>query len=636
MTEPCAPNAAHPVRSSDIKSLRPISCDPTTRKPRTFITSILESVGANPSRVQYITADGRSVTVSEFYALSRAVGKSLLHLGLESFQGIGILGFNAVQWFAADVGVTLAGGVAAGIYTTNKPEIVAYILNHSNSIAIFVDDQIALEKALSCWDSCSSLKAVVAWGGVPLQDYEQYGSGLYTWDEFLELGKDIPDASLDERMNAAKPEGVAKLIYTSGTTGPPKAVMLSHDNITFTVDVVAKFTKVSHEDHLVSYLPASHIAANSIDICGALTNGATVTFARPDALKGSLVETLKKVRPTVFLAVPRVFEKIQEKMLTIGARNGFLKRLIATWGKGIGLQASRRRNAGDEIMPWGYELANFLVFSQVRKSLGLDRCRLIFNAAAPLQKATVDYFSSLDFRIHDIYGMSEATGPLTANYPDFKSGTSGKVVPGIEVKLQDADENGEGELCFRGRNMFVGYLKDDEETCKALDDDGYIHSGDIGRIDEDGFVKITGRVKELIVTAGGENVAPALVESSLISAMPAISRAYAVGDKRKFISCLLVPYMDEEGQLIGPACVVNPKVKHVEEAVSDKLWDIYITEGISRANMDAISNAARVRKYTMLTSDFSLDGGELTPTMKVKRKIVDSKYADLMNQMYGS
>lgn len=603
--------------------------------PKTFNTALREAVEASPNRVQYVSADDVPITLGDFYALTRTVAKACLALGMKPFEGAGILGFNSVEWFAADVGVTLAGGVSAGIYTTNKPDIVAYILNDSHSRVMFVDDEEALQKALSCKERCDTLEAIVVWGRVDLSKYSDQGSYLYSWDEFLLLGKDVPDPDLDARMNNAKPENIAKLIYTSGTTGPPKAVMISHDNITFTVDVITKMVQAGEGDHFVSYLPSSHIAANSVDICGALLNGATVHMARPDALKGSLVETLRKVRPTIFLAVPRVFEKIQEKLMHIGASSGPVKRAISKWAKSVGAQASTARDTGEDMMPWGYELANLLVFKNVRKALGLDRCKIIFNSAAPMQKATDDYFRSLNFRIYDIYGMSEATGPLTCNFPAYKRGTSGKVVPGVTVKLHNKDESGEGELCFRGRNIFVGYMGNEEETNKTIDDDCYVHSGDLGRVDEEGFITITGRAKELIVTAGGENVAPALVESALISAMPAISRAFAVGDQKKFVSCLLVPYFDQQGQLIGPALAVNPEVKTAEEALKDPAWDKYIQDGIASANEHAISNAARVRKHTVLAKDFTVDGGELTPTMKVKRRIVVQNFRDEIEAMYA-
>ncbi|KAI0563292.1 long-chain-fatty-acid-CoA ligase [Gracilaria domingensis] len=624
-----------PTWVSAVDDKRPIIGLPEGVPHQTFPAAIAQAVRERGHVQQYFAADGSAYTLAEFYDMARKVAKAMIHLGLQPFDGVSILGFNSLQWFAADVGATLAGCLPAGIYTTNKPAIVAYIIKHSRSRVILVDDETALEKVLSVVDQCPELNAVVVWGSVDQSKYSKHADLVHTFDQFLALSEHVPDSDLDARIDAQSPENVCKLIYTSGTTGPPKAVMISHDNIVFTAIVTGRLVNAGVDDHLVSFLPCSHIAANMVDIAGSILRGIKITFGEPDALKGSLVKTLKKVRPTLFLAVPRVFEKIQEKLLQIGAENGPIKRAISSWAKSIGTAASHARDGGDELMPWGYKLAKLLVFNNVAKALGLDSCRLIFNAAAPLQKATESYFKSLDIRIHDIYGMSEGTGPITANVNGYKAGTSGKMIPGGEVKLINKDETGEGELCFRGRNVFVGYLDNPEETSKTIDEDGFIHSGDLGRVDEDGYVSITGRVKELIVTAGGENVAPALTEGSLGEELNAISRVFVVGDKKKFISCLLIPYIDEEGNLIGPASTVNPNVKTAVDAVNDPVWLKYINEGVERANTHAISNAAKVRKFRLLSKDFTVEGGELTPTMKVKRKIVVQKYDAVIDEMYS-
>ena len=620
---------------TDVKERRRIIGESLGIPEQTLPQAVVEAVESNPDRIQYVTADGQEVLLKDFYKLCRAVGKSCISLGLKPFQGVGILGFNSVEWFAADIGVSFACGLPAGIYTTNLPDVVAYILNHCNSEMILVDTEEQLKKVLSVKDQCTALKTIVIWGAVDKSKYAEHGDLVRTWDEFIKLSEDVSDALLEERMALPTPENVCKLIYTSGTTGPPKAVMISHDNSVYTAKKVGLTIEFNEKDFIVSFLPCSHIAANTMDVVGALINGYRVNFASPDALKGSLVQTLRKVRPTVFLAVPRVYEKIQEKLLQIGATSGPIKRAISTWAKGIGTQLNEALDKNDDsLVPWGHKLADFLVFQNVKKALGLDRCKIIINAAAPLQPATDEYFRSLNLRIIDLYGMSEATGPITGNFPNYRRGTSGKCVMGIKVKLHNADETGEGEPCFRGRNMFMGYLHDPEASSSTIDEEGYIHSGDLGRIDEEGFITITGRAKELIVTAGGENVAPALVESTLISAMPAISRAFAIGDKRKFISCLLVPYMDEDGQLIGPASRVCDGVTTGEQATGDETWVKYVENGVAQANKGAISNAARVRKFVLLTKDFSVDGGELTPTMKVKRRIVTKKYEEIIDNMY--
>jgi long-chain-fatty-acid--CoA ligase ACSBG len=399
--------------------------------------------------------------------------------------------------------------------------------------------------------------------------------------------------------------------------------------------IILRDVDAQGDDVLLSYLPASHIAANAVDVIGTVIAGVTTHLSRPDALRGSLVESLRIVRPTIFLAVPRVWEKIQERMLGMRASMGPFKTMLSEWAKSVGTAACIAEDQGSSApLPFGTWIANMLVFSNVRKALGLDRTRLIVNSAAPLQQATNDYFRSMRIKVRDMYGMSEACGPYTSCH-EYRYGSSGKVLPGIELKLENKNQTtGEGELCFRGRNIFMGYLNDPEESAKTMDNDGYFHTGDLGRLDADGFLYITGRVKDILVTAGGENVAPALIESDLRLAMPAIARAFAIGDARKFVSCLLVPFMNEAGELIGPAADVSSTAKTGADAVNDAAWRSYVDGGIAQANIKSLSQVSKVKKYVLLPSDFSTESGDLTPTLKVRRKMVVRNYAEVIGCMY--
>lgn len=614
--------------------------------PRMLFNDLIrKELQAHPDRLQYITADDQQYTLKQFYELSMKVARSIVSFGLLPFDGVSIHGFNSIQWFAIDVGVTLASCISSGIYTTNKPDICAYIINHSRSQLVFVDSEAALEKILSIREQCENVQRMVIWGDYDPSKFEKHADIVMTWDEFLSYPSqktEQPSDASDEddlilaRERELSPESVCKLIYTSGTTGPPKAVMVSHDNICYIAKHFGDIAGTTSEDRLISFLPLSHVAANTVDICGSIATGYAVYLADENALKGSLSTTLKKVRPTVFLSIPRVFEKMQEAMLKVGATSSPVAKAIANWAKNVGSRASSIKDSGGTSMPWGYTLCKKVVFEKVKDKLGLDQCRIIVNASAPVQKVTVDYFKSLDVRIHDLYGMSEATGPISLNYPDYRVGTSGKIISGVEVKIVNEIAPGEGELCFRGRNMFMGYLGNSEESAKTMDDEGYIHSGDIGKLDSDGFLTITGRAKDLLVTSGGENIAPIVVESSLISAMSAIARAFAIGDHRKFVSALLIPCVDENGKLIGPAALVNEDISTGEQAINDEKWKSYLEDGIGKANDDAVSNAAKIKQYRLLGADFSVDSGELTPTMKVKRGIVLKKFSDTIESMYSS
>lgn len=584
--------------------------------------------------MQYILPDGTEYTAQKFLDLSSAVAKSLLHLDLPPLSAVCIIGANSIEWFAADVGASLAAVIPVGVYVTNKPSVIAHIATRSDARVVFVEDEASLQKFLSVRELCPAVIRVVVWGDFQASKYTDLDEFVLSWKDFLELGNKVPQSDLDFRISLPLPESVCKIIFTSGTTGPPKAVMLSHDNIVFTARMLAKVVKPTEADSIVSYLPASHIASNIVDLPCALLNGLKVTLAPADALKGSLVDTLVKTRPTLFLGVPRVYEKIMEKMLIAGAQASRLNRAVAAWARRVGQTTSEMRDNGEDGLPLGYRLARLLVFSTVRTRLGLDRCRLLISGAAPMQKATSQFFRSLDITIHDMYGMSESSGPLVFTYPRPKKDTIGRPVPGLEVRVANADSSGEGELCFRGRNMFVGYKDDDEATARSFDEEGFVKTGDLGKVDKDGFVTITGRAKELIVTAGGENVAPVSVEETLVSAMPAIARAFAIGDKKRFVSAILIPRMDEQGKLVGPAAEVNAELSYAAEALNDSAWLSYVKNGVQKANGEAVSNAAKVKKFELLGRDFSVETGELTPNMKVNRKAVVQMLDDVIRRIY--
>ncbi|KJE88677.1 long-chain-fatty-acid-CoA ligase [Capsaspora owczarzaki ATCC 30864] len=577
-----------------------------------------------------------------YYADVCAAAKSMIVLGLQPYHAVGILGFNSPEWFIADLAAIIAGGFAAGIYTTNSPEACHYVAEHSRANIIVVEDDRQLQKILAVRDRLPNLKAIVQYTGTVSSDLKK--KNVYEWADFMQLGRDIPDFEVQWRIQALKPNQCATLIYTSGTTGNPKAVMISHDNMTWTAQTCINILKVVPEDELISYLPLSHVAAQMIDIHAPLATGLTVWFAQPDALKGGLVNTLREVRPTVFLGVPRVWEKMQEKMLAIGKQTTGLKKTIATWAKSIGLEGNLSLQNGRDV-PWGWSIANGLVFSKIREALGLDRCRIQATAAAPITRETLEYFLSLNIPVYEIYGMSECSGPQTVSLPEtYRTGSCGPSVPGTELRIMNPDKDGNGEICFRGRHVFMGYLFDEAKTREAIDDDGWLHSGDIGRVDSQGLLYITGRLKELLITAGGENVAPVPIENTVKENLPFISNCILIGDKRKFLTMLLTLRceLDDEG---APTERLSELTLHdtrklgcnstlVAEAILDPNIRAEIQRGIDRANHKAVSAAQRIQKWELIAGDFSIPGGELGPTLKLKRPQVVSKYAEVIERFY--
>uniref|UniRef100_A0A8D0E2N4 Long-chain-fatty-acid--CoA ligase ACSBG2 n=1 Tax=Salvator merianae TaxID=96440 RepID=A0A8D0E2N4_SALMN len=579
------------------------------------------------------------MTYKEYYRECRGAAKSFLKLGLERFHGVCILGFNAPAWFIADIGAIFAGGFAVGIYTTNSPDACQYVAENCGANIIVVENDKQLQKILEV--RCGGNSTSPLWFA-PSQ-----------WSEFMALGVKVPDEQLDQIIASQKPNQCCTLIYTSGTTGLPKGVMLSHDNITWTAKAAGEFVSLSRateeQEVVVSYLPLSHIAAQMLDIWLPLCYGVQTWFALPDALKGSLIETLRDVRPTAFMGVPRVWEKMQEKMKSVGAKSSALKKKIATWAKVVGLETNLKRINGCTDLPLNYRLARVLVYKKVRKALGLDRCTKCYTGAAPIMKDTLEYFLSLDIPVYELYGMSESTGPHTISLPSaFRLASCGKEIPGCRTMIFKPDNEGVGEVCYTGRHIFMGYLNMEEKTREAIDQEGWLHSGDLGRHDADGFLYITGRIKELIITAGGENIPPVPIEDAIKEAVPILSNVMLVGDKAKFLTMLMTLKCKLNSDTGEPEDALTPdvidfcrklgsKATKVSEIVSTKDPAVYtaIQKGVTLVNNQATSNAQKVQKWVLLEKDFSIMGGELGPTMKLKRPVVVKMYQKEIDQLYA-
>lgn len=434
--------------------------------------------------------------------------------------------------------------------------------------------------------------------------------------------------------------------------------MQTHDNMFF---VIAQFLRNWEDqgiedgrERVVSYLPLSHSAAQVTDILNNLVARTQIYFARPDALQGTLVETLNHVKPTLFLGVPRVWEKMEERLKEIGAASPSIVQRISGWAKTKGTLGSEAK-MHKKSNPSFYWLAHFAILGRIKSALGLQEAKVLLVSAAPMKKATFEYFKSLDLPIINVYGMSECTAPETTAKPGkFKEGSVGYALDETDIKIDQRDKTeggleGEGEVCFRGRNNFIGYLKNEQSTRETLDKDGYIHSGDLGTKDEEGFVRITGRIKELIITAGGENIAPVLIEDSLKDICPIISNVMVVGDDKKYLAALITFKVDVDnstGMNTPTKNLTVPVKKFLEEeldiknvnttdeAIENEKIMKYIQEKIDENNANAISRAHSIRKFKVLPTDFSMEGEELTPTLKLKRKVVIEKYNEIIAQMY--
>ncbi|KAG5306071.1 ACBG2 ligase, partial [Acromyrmex insinuator] len=581
-------------------------------------------------------------TFQEYESVIIIVAKAFLKLGLERHHSVCIMGFNSPEWFIADLATIYAGGIATGIYVTNSPEACQYCAEHSRANIIVVENETQLQKILQIKHKLTHLKAIVQYNGIPTK------KDVLSWDDLLDIGK---KESEDKLLSVLKTIGINEcciLVYTSGTVGNPKAVMLNHDNVLFGIRALLPMLHIKEKSEvIVSYLPLSHIAGQLIDIIINIMLASTVYFADPNALKGTLINTLLVAQPTIFLGVPRVWEKIYEKMEDKARSNGVIKTWIAEWAKAQALHYYTNKINGIDYKHWSYVFAKWLVFDKVKAALGLNKCQIFITAAAPLNINIKKYFLSLDIPLLEIYGMSECGGHTLIDINKYSMGGVGKTLPGLCTKLYNIDEHGEGEICMSGRHIFMGYLNAPEITKEAKDENGWLHSGDLGKLDSNENLFITGRIKDLIITSGGENVASYNIEQSILSELPYLSNAMIIGDRRKYLTVLVTLKSNINEETGAPLDTLAPDVlkwaqsigssaKTVTEVISSRDTTIYeeIDKAIKRANMQAISNAQKVQKFEILPHDFSIPTGELGPTLKLKKNVVQKMYVDLIDKMY--
>lgn len=616
-----------------------------SQAPLSVVTFFKRTVDRFPTRVGLVVKRrGEWVrwTYAKYWSDVRTAAKGFIKLGLEPFHGVGILGFNAPEWFISNLGAIFAGGLGAGIYTTNSAEACQHVLEDSSANIVVVENENQLKKILKVRSELPHLKAIVQYSGEPSSP------DVFSWNDLLEIGRSVPDEVLDRRIKGLSVNQCCTLVYTSGTTGKAKGAMLSHDCMTYLTQMPIKAWNMSFgTESFLSYLPLSHIAAQVAEFYIGFGIAAEIYFAPPEALKGNLVETLKEVMPHRILGVPRVWEKMCEKLKEAERDMTPLKRAAFSWARGLALRYNLNRMNGSTSAPLFFSLANKLVLKKVRQALGFERTVLLVTGAAPIARDVLEYFMSLNLVITECYGMSESCGPHLMNLENhFRIGSVGPPLPGLEVRLDNADKDGVGEVCMRGRNVFMGYLNLAEKTEEALDKENWLHSGDLGRLEKD-FVFITGRIKEIIITAGGENVAPVLIEDNVKVELPCISNCMLIGDNRKFLSLLITLKTEIDLNTLLPTDKLTQSAQEWCRSVGTQATTVHdvlrgpddkimaaIQKGIDRANLKAVSNAQRIQKWIILPLDFSIPGGELGPTMKLKRPSVVDKYRDTIDNFY--
>lgn len=585
-------------------------------------TSILEHLrdharvrGQRVAHGQWVDGGWRLTSWQTYYEQVRRFARALIHLGIEPGRRIGILGGNRPEWSTACLGSMSAQAVSVGIYHSNSPEQIRYILAHAEVPLVLVENQQQLAKIEQVRDRLPHLRQVVT-----MEDGVSSDPEVLDWSDMLALADQVSEDSLDERLAAIETADIATFIYTSGTTGNPKAVMLSHGNLLETGRIGNELHGFDENDSVISYLPLAHVAEQMVSVHMPAYVAYTVYYVEAPE---KLLDYLTEIRPTIFFAVPRVWEKfhgrIQEKL---DEQDG-VARALATWAIGVGKRYSDALNRG--VKPrWRlacqWRLADRLLLQKIRGRLGLSRLRVATSGAAPVSDEILAFFSGLGVRIYEVYGLSETCGPATWNSNGAtRFGTVGPPLPEVEVRI-DAD----GEVLFRGPNVFQGYFKDTEATGAALDGEGWFRTGDLGRLDEEGFLTLTGRKKEIIITSGGKNIAPAGLEGHL-KGIPVVADAMVVGDDRRFLAALLT--LDDE--TLPTVAGRNPRLGgHEDPAVVSA-----VRAGIMEINRQ-VARVETVRNFRVLEDAFSVEAGELTPTLKIKRQVVVERRNEEIEDMY--
>ena len=546
----------------------------------------------------------------------RQAAGALVALGVAPQVPVCVLGANQPAWTIFAAGAMTAGSTPAGIYATSSPEECRYIIDHAEAPVVLVQNRAQWEKIAAVRDQLPGLRHIVTMPGAEAID----DAGVLTWDAFMKMG-DNGAASVDERLAGLAPDTPGTFIYTSGTTGRPKAVVLTHANLFWTASAAAGFIGISTGDRTLSYLPLAHIAEQMFTIHGPVVGGGAVYYSRGiDKLRDDLVE----VKPTVFFGVPRVWEKFHAGVEAKLAEATGAKAKIAQQAMTAGRERAAHLNRGEKL-PLTLELStkafDKVVYHKVKAALGLDQARFCASGAAPVAKEILEFFAGLGIIIHEVYGQSEDTGPTSFNAPGrTKFGTVGPPLPGVNVKIAE-----DGEILVQGPNVFAGYYKDPEATAATLQD-GWLHSGDLGEFDSDGFLSITGRKKDIIITAGGKNVAPKLLEAG-IKQHPAVSEAVLIGDERPYIVALVALDTEAATGLMAQKGWSGPPHTSAELRAD-------IEAHIEAVNRE-FGKVAQVKSFAVLPRDLSMAEGELTPTLKVKRSVVAAHFDEVVHEIYS-
>ena len=579
---------------------------------------------ANPALRRRKEGGWEQLTWADYGTAVSEVTAGLAELGIGPGESVGIFSNNRLEWHLADIGGLAGGCVTVPLYQTSAPEQVAYVLGHSDARVCFVENEDLLGRILAVKDRLPKLDRIVVFDDSDHLD----DPTVLDFSALRAVGaaRLQREPGLFEALaSAVTADQVATLVYTSGTTGPPKGTIITHANIMWTIRSAVSMFKIREGERLLSFLPLSHIAERMMSDFAPIAVGGETWFARSLA---TVAEDLRDCHPTIFFAVPRVWEKFQEAVLAkLGEEHG-VKKLVIDRYLELGRRIVAKYGAADRAPVWDrlpYQLLDGAVGAKVRHEMGLDRAHILITAAAPIHPDLIRWFHSLGLPIVELYGQTEVCGPTTCNPPEANHvGSVGLPIPGVRVRIAD-----DGEILVKGGNVCSGYFRDGAGTSALLDEDGWMHSGDVGSIDANGYLHITGRKKDLIITAAGQNISPQEIETDLRH-QPLVSEALVVGEGKRYLTALLTL----DGDALTAWAERNGKVADYEMLTDDPDLRTEVDRLVEDVNQRR-SRVEQVRKYRILPHELTIAGGEMTPTLKVKRSAVYDNYEALIDEMYA-
>ncbi|SEG65849.1 long-chain acyl-CoA synthetase [Thermomonospora echinospora] len=597
---------------------------------QTLCTRLRDTAERHPDLPAYSDRDGagwRTLTWGRTRQLALEIAAGFAALGLAPGEVVALMMPNRSEHVLADFGAVHAGGVPTTVYATLAADQVAFVAGNCSAAYAVLDGRDQLDRWLPVLDRLPGLRRVIVLDAAVCPS----GDRFMTWDDFLELGRErlaADPAEIDRRWQAVKPSDTLTVLYTSGTTGDPKGVLITHTMALYEAAVSEATSALPPHNTAISYLPFAHIADRVLSMYLPVVRAAHVHMC-PDPAQ--LTAVLREVRPDSFFGVPRVWEKIMAGVQAVlAAETDEAKKAAVAGALDVGRQYVGGLQYGGTVsaeLRAAFEQADAAVLGTIRGLLGLDRVVQALSAAAPLPIEVARFFAGLGIKIMDVYGMTETTGAVTANTDEgFRLGTVGRPFPGVELRIAE-----DGEILVRGSTCTPGYLGRPEATAELLDEEGWVHTGDVGELDPDGFLKVVDRKKELIITAGGENIAPSLIEN-LLKEHPLVGQALAYGDRRPYVVALIT--LDGE---VAPVWAAAAGIDTTDLAAlaGHPLVLAEIEQAVTDANA-RLARVQQVKRWRVLPAEWTAESEELTPTLKLKRRVVHGKYTDVIEELYPS